>query len=109
MGPWGGNGGAAWDDGNYDGVREITLVHGRCIDSIRIVYDKNGKPFPGEKHGGAGGNRTTEVAKIYYAILEFSRHLIHKIKTKSSISNLKLADHALNEHNIEEYEFDSHL
>ncbi|MBA0779343.1 hypothetical protein Gotri_003602, partial [Gossypium trilobum] len=45
VGPWGGNGGTAWDDGIYNGVREITLVYDRCIDSISVVYDKNGKPI----------------------------------------------------------------
>ncbi|KAB2007992.1 hypothetical protein ES319_D10G067800v1 [Gossypium barbadense] len=61
VGPWGGNGGAAWDDGIYNGVREITLVYDRCIDSIRVVYDKNGKPVTAEKHGGVGGNKTAEI------------------------------------------------
>ncbi|XP_027168175.1 jacalin-related lectin 19 [Coffea eugenioides] len=61
VGPWGGNGGSPWDDGSYNGVREITLVHARCIDSMRVVYDKNGKPFVGEKHGGVGGSKTSEI------------------------------------------------
>ena len=62
LGPWGGNGGNAWDDGLYNGVREITLVYGHCIDSIVVVYNKNGKPVTSEKHGGLGGNRTAEVS-----------------------------------------------
>lgn len=61
VGPWGGNGGSDWDDGSYNGIREITIVHARCIDSIKVVYDKNGRPFMGEKHGGVGGSRTSEV------------------------------------------------
>ncbi|KAL3528657.1 hypothetical protein ACH5RR_007979 [Cinchona calisaya] len=61
VGPWGGNGGTAWDDGSYNGVREIKLVYHLCIDSMRVVYDKNGKPFTAEKHGGAGGNITSEI------------------------------------------------
>ncbi|KAL2234786.1 jacalin-related lectin 19-like [Sesamum indicum] len=61
VGPWGGNGGTAWDDGSYSGVREITLVYARCIDSIRVVYDKNGVPVSGEKHGGVGGNTTAQI------------------------------------------------
>ncbi|XP_048130001.1 jacalin-related lectin 19 isoform X2 [Rhodamnia argentea] len=61
VGPWGGNGGTSWDDGSYHGVREITLVFGHCIDSIRVMYDKNGKPVAGEKHGGVGGNQTAEI------------------------------------------------
>ncbi|CAA3023289.1 jacalin-related lectin 19 [Olea europaea subsp. europaea] len=61
VGPWGGNGGTNWDDGNYSGVREISLKYGRCIDSICVVYDKNGKPVSGEKHGGSGGSSTAEI------------------------------------------------
>lgn len=61
LGPWGGSGGTSWDDGTYHGVREITVVYDRCIDSIRVVYDKNGKPVKAEKHGGIGGNQTAEI------------------------------------------------
>ncbi|KAF6164300.1 hypothetical protein GIB67_010270 [Kingdonia uniflora] len=66
-GPWGGNGGISWDDRTYNGVREITLVYDRCIDSIRVEYDKNGKNVLGEKHGGTGGNRTTNIKLQYPA------------------------------------------
>ncbi|KAJ1411137.1 Leucine-rich repeat domain superfamily [Sesbania bispinosa] len=65
VGPWGGNGGTSWDDGTFTGVREVTLVYDRCIDSIRVVYDKNGKPFTAEKHGGVGGSKTAEI-KLQY-------------------------------------------
>ncbi|RZB84526.1 Jacalin-related lectin 19 [Glycine soja] len=61
VGPWGGNGGNSWDDGIFTGVREIKLVYGHCIDSIQVVYDRNGKPFTAEKHGGVGGNKTAEI------------------------------------------------
>ncbi|CAI9266274.1 unnamed protein product [Lactuca saligna] len=61
LGPWGGNGGCSWNDGVYSGIREISIVYGSCIDSICVTYDKFGKPFLGEKHGGMGG---TEAAKI---------------------------------------------
>eukprot|EP00262_Sarcandra_glabra_P006765 TRINITY_DN1929_c0_g1_i1.p1 TRINITY_DN1929_c0_g1~~TRINITY_DN1929_c0_g1_i1.p1 ORF type:complete len:219 (-),score=31.38 TRINITY_DN1929_c0_g1_i1:233-832(-) len=65
VGPWGGNGGSTWDDGSYTGVREITLVYDRCIDSIRVEYDKRGKPVLAEKHGGNGGNRTAHIKFLY--------------------------------------------
>ncbi|KAI6683624.1 hypothetical protein NL676_029537 [Syzygium grande] len=61
VGPWGGNGGTSWDDGTFHGVTEITLVFGHCINSICVVYDKNGMPVAAEKHGGAGGNQTAEI------------------------------------------------
>lgn len=62
VGPWGGNGGSTFDDGTFNGVREITLVYDSCIDSIRVEYDKHGKPISAEKHGGNGGNYTAEVS-----------------------------------------------
>ncbi|GAB4842421.1 Jacalin- lectin 19 [Ancistrocladus abbreviatus] len=65
VGPWGGHGGNSWDDGHYLGVREITLVYDRCIDSMSVVYDKHGKPVKSEKHGGVGGNRTAEIKLNY--------------------------------------------
>ncbi|KAL2937359.1 Jacalin-related lectin 19 [Bienertia sinuspersici] len=65
VGPWGGNGGTDWDDGCYSGVKQIKLVYDRCIDSITVVYDKNGKPVKGEKHGGNGGTITVEIKLTY--------------------------------------------
>ncbi|KAL3618260.1 Jacalin-related lectin 19 [Castilleja foliolosa] len=61
VGPWGGNGGTNWDDGFYNGIREITLKYDLCIDSISVVYDKNGKPVSGPKHGGGGGTKIAEI------------------------------------------------
>ncbi|KAK9066199.1 hypothetical protein SSX86_013520 [Deinandra increscens subsp. villosa] len=59
--PWGGNGGDEWDDGVHGGVREITLVHGGCINSIQVTYDNHGKPFLEEKHGGIGGTKYAQI------------------------------------------------
>ncbi|WOK98586.1 hypothetical protein Cni_G07298 [Canna indica] len=65
VGPWGGHGGSAWDDEMHTGIREITLVYDRCIDSIQVEYDQNGKPLLGEKHGGTGGNTTIKIKLEY--------------------------------------------
>ncbi|KAJ0755598.1 putative jacalin-like lectin domain-containing protein [Helianthus annuus] len=61
LGPWGGKGGYEWDDGVHTGVREITLVYGSCIDSIRVTYDNYGKPFLAAKHGGIGGSKSAQI------------------------------------------------
>ncbi|XP_071728528.1 jacalin-related lectin 19-like [Rutidosis leptorrhynchoides] len=61
LGPWGGNGGNYWEDGVHSGVREINLVYSSCIDSIRVTYDDNGKPFQAEKHGGVGGTKSAQI------------------------------------------------
>ncbi|KAF1859228.1 hypothetical protein Lal_00009812 [Lupinus albus] len=65
VGAWGGRGGTSWDDGTFTGVRKISLVYDRCIDSILVVYDKNGKPFTAQKHGGVGGTKTAQI-KLQY-------------------------------------------
>ncbi|KAI5336875.1 hypothetical protein L3X38_016144 [Prunus dulcis] len=65
IGPWGGNGGADWDDGIYNGVREIKIAYCLCIDSITVGYDRNGKPVKAETHSGRGGNQTAEI-KLQY-------------------------------------------
>ncbi|PRQ50589.1 putative jacalin-like lectin domain-containing protein [Rosa chinensis] len=63
--------GSPWDDGTYDGVREITLVYGQCIDSISVAYDKDGQFVKPGKHGGVGGGHlhkplTTVEMKLEY-------------------------------------------
>ncbi|CAL5096040.1 unnamed protein product [Urochloa decumbens] len=61
VGPWGGAGGHPWDDGGHSGIRSITISYDRFIDSISVEYDRDGQAFPGERHGGAGGNHTTQI------------------------------------------------
>jgi hypothetical protein len=53
--------GHPWDDGGHSGIRSITLSYDRCIDSIRLEYDRDGLAVPGERHGGADGNHTTQA------------------------------------------------
>ncbi|XP_044962818.1 jacalin-related lectin 19-like isoform X2 [Hordeum vulgare subsp. vulgare] len=61
VGPWGGTGGNPWDDGGHTGIRGITLSYDhRCVVSIAVEYDRSGLTVPGERHGGAGGNHTTQ-------------------------------------------------
>ncbi|KAL1194114.1 Jacalin-related lectin 19 [Cardamine amara subsp. amara] len=96
VGPWGGNGGTVWDDGIYHGVREIKLVYDHCIDSISVVYDKNGKPARSEKHGGVGGNKTSEiklqypdeyltgVSGYYCPVVHVGTHVIRSMTFKSN-------------------------
>ncbi|KAI3766488.1 hypothetical protein L2E82_16551 [Cichorium intybus] len=50
-----------WDDGFHSGIREINIVYGSCIDSMCVTYDKFGKPFPAEKHGGTGGTKAAQI------------------------------------------------
>ncbi|XP_073005141.1 jacalin-related lectin 3 isoform X1 [Typha latifolia] len=61
VGPWGGDGGSPWDDGIYTAVRQVVVVHGTAIDSVRFEYDKKGSSVWSEKHGGNGGIKTDKV------------------------------------------------
>ncbi|PON52020.1 Jacalin-like lectin domain containing protein [Parasponia andersonii] len=65
-GPWGGDGGKAWDDGVYSGIKQIYLTRSpEAICSIQIEYDRNGQPVWSVKHGGNGGN-TPHRIKLEY-------------------------------------------
>ncbi|XVF36041.1 hypothetical protein REPUB_Repub19eG0024300 [Reevesia pubescens] len=64
-GPWGGNGGAKFDDGTYTGIRQITLSRNIGIVSIKICYDRDGQAVWGSKHGGTGGFKTDRIMFDY--------------------------------------------
>ncbi|KAG8389917.1 hypothetical protein BUALT_Bualt01G0028800 [Buddleja alternifolia] len=65
VGPWGGLNGHHWDDGVHSTIRQLEIVHGDGIDSIRIEYDNNGRSVWGEKHGGSGGSKTDKIRLEY--------------------------------------------
>ena len=73
VGPWGGNGGNAWDDGSYTGVRSIEITHRDTIGSFSVVYDLNGKPFDGPKHISKHSFTTAKVSffTTYFFIFIF--------------------------------------
>ncbi|KAG1347483.1 putative Horcolin [Cocos nucifera] len=64
VGPWGGEGGSPWDDGVYATTRQVEVVHGAAIDSIRIEYHKKGSSVWSEKHGGNGGTKTDKCGVV---------------------------------------------
>ncbi|KAK9270749.1 hypothetical protein L1049_026332 [Liquidambar formosana] len=61
-GPWGGNGGTAFQDGIYTGVRQINLSRNVGIVSIKVLYEQDGQAIWGNKHGGSGGFKHDKVA-----------------------------------------------
>ncbi|XP_048128152.1 jacalin-related lectin 20-like [Rhodamnia argentea] len=65
IGPFGGQGGSPWEDGDSTGVREIIVKGGLAIDSITVEYDKNGSVVQGPKHGGGGGHKTLKIKLDY--------------------------------------------
>ncbi|KDP38565.1 hypothetical protein JCGZ_04490 [Jatropha curcas] len=64
-GPWGGDGGRAWDDGVFSGIKQIFITRAEAICSIQIEYDRNGQSLWSVKHGGNGGTATNRVKLEY--------------------------------------------
>ncbi|CAN0906521.1 Jacalin-related lectin 3 [Linum grandiflorum] len=65
-GPWGGGGGAVFDDGVYTGVREVHLTRSsKGLVSILVCYDLNGNSVWGKKSGGTGGIRLDRICFDY--------------------------------------------
>lgn len=64
-GPWGGQGGTVFDDGIYDGIREIYLSRNLAIVSIRVCYDQHGQPEWGSKNGGTGSYKHDKIVINY--------------------------------------------
>lgn len=75
-GPWGGNGGSLFDDGVYDGIRQINLSRNVGIVSLRVCYDQNGQAVWGSKNGGTGGFKKDKVVHIKKYNLKFILCLI---------------------------------
>lgn len=65
VGPWGGSGGSAFDDGTYNGIRQITLSRNVAIVSMKVLYDWNGEALWGNKRGGTGGYRHDKIVLDY--------------------------------------------
>ena len=68
-GPWGGEGGRAWDDGVYTGVKQIYIMRGAFIGSIQIEYDRSGHSIWSSRHGNSG-------------------HITHRVSAESSFSHV---------------------
>ncbi|XP_065880962.1 jacalin-related lectin 3-like isoform X2 [Euphorbia lathyris] len=65
-GPWGGDGGKAWDDGIFYGIKKIFLAKGESIIyCIQIEYDRNGQSVWSARHGG-GSEGTSHMIKFDY-------------------------------------------
>ncbi|CAN0906601.1 Jacalin-related lectin 3 [Linum grandiflorum] len=64
-GPWGGQGGSAFDDGIYSGIRQIYVSRNVGIVYLRAQYDRDGQPVWGSRHGGTGGFKTDKIVFDY--------------------------------------------
>ncbi|KAL6614652.1 hypothetical protein ACP70R_036922 [Stipagrostis hirtigluma subsp. patula] len=67
VGPWGGTGGSPWDDGPHRGIRSITVMYCRYLESMKVEYiDRSGYPVLGEKHGGGAQRSHSETVELDY-------------------------------------------
>ncbi|XP_051150763.1 jacalin-related lectin 3 isoform X2 [Andrographis paniculata] len=64
-GPWGGSGGSMFDDGIYDGIRQIRISRNVGIVSIRVCYDQNGQSVWGSRNGGKGAFKSDKIILDY--------------------------------------------
>lgn len=62
--PWGGTGGSLFDDGIYDGVRQIKVSRNVGIVSIRVCYDQDGQAVWGSRNGGKGAFKSDKVNRV---------------------------------------------
>lgn len=74
IGPWGGTGGHAWDEGGhgasaggYTGVRRMSIGSSWCVSSMLFEYDDNGKRVKGTPQG-ERDNGIPEVCSKQYLI-----------------------------------------
>ncbi|XP_070670346.1 jacalin-related lectin 3-like [Malus domestica] len=64
-GPFGGTGGAAFDDGIYSGIRQIKLSRNIGVVYIKVQYDRNGEAVWEGRHGGTGGFKSDKIVFDY--------------------------------------------
>ncbi|XP_021851042.1 jacalin-related lectin 3 isoform X1 [Spinacia oleracea] len=69
-GPWGGNGGTAFDDGTYTGIRQIIISRNVGIVYMKVLYEQKGEAVWGRRNGGTGGFKKDKITFDYpYEIL----------------------------------------
>ncbi|KAA8544823.1 hypothetical protein F0562_019586 [Nyssa sinensis] len=61
IGPFGGSGGIACDDGVYTTIRKLSIFSGSVIDAIKIEYDKNGHSKWSDTDGVSSFRREAKV------------------------------------------------
>lgn len=70
LGPWGGNGGTAFDDGIYTGIKQIIISRNVGIVYMKVLYEQNVEAVWGRRNGGTGGFKKDKIVFDYpYEIL----------------------------------------
>lgn len=65
----GGDGGASWDDGGFDGIRNIYIGHnGKGIVFVKFLYDKDNQVTVGDDHGNKTFLEVDEVIFLCFLI-----------------------------------------
>uniref|UniRef100_A0A0D9ZHE9 Jacalin-type lectin domain-containing protein n=1 Tax=Oryza glumipatula TaxID=40148 RepID=A0A0D9ZHE9_9ORYZ len=96
IGPWGGTGGHAWDEGghgasagSYTGVRRMSIGSSWCVSSMLFEYDDNGKRVKGTLHGERDNGIPEEELDFHGEVLTHmcgyhDNHLIRWLQFRSN-------------------------
>lgn len=75
-GPWGGNGGTAFDDGTYTGIRQIIISRNVGIVYMKVLYEQKGEAVWGRRNGGTGGFKKDKVNASLFRLIESSSWIL---------------------------------
>ncbi|CAL9102943.1 unnamed protein product [Musa textilis] len=90
VGPWGGNGGHAWDMGQADRITKLKIYYGDNIVGLETTYILNGNSHT-NKHGTTTGASKeiileedeyfTSISGYFHALSNYQRHAIVMLLT----------------------------
>ncbi|CAL9120035.1 unnamed protein product [Musa acuminata var. zebrina] len=90
VGPWGGNGGDAWNMGQADHITKLRIYYGDNIVGLEITYILNGNPHTG-KYGTTTGPSEeiileedeyfTSISGYFHALSNYQGHAIVMLLT----------------------------
>ncbi|CAL9198003.1 unnamed protein product [Musa hybrid cultivar] len=90
VGPWGGNGGDAWNMGQADHITKLRIYYGNNIVGLEITYILNGNPHTG-KYGTTTGPSEeiileedeyfTSISGYFHALSNYQGHAIVMLLT----------------------------
>ncbi|URE46831.1 Jacalin [Musa troglodytarum] len=66
IGPHGSTSGYEWDDGCFDGVREIFIWHDSAPRSLQFVYESAGRPVLSDRHGSEDEVKFFDTIELEY-------------------------------------------
>ncbi|CAL9058162.1 unnamed protein product [Musa banksii] len=90
VGPWGGNGGNAWDMGQADHITKLRIYYGDNIVGLEITYILNGNSHTYKRGTTTGASKEiileedeyfTSISGYFHALSNYQRHAIVMLLT----------------------------